>query len=189
MAHTLDLLEEYEPNQDCSRWLAKNTDDYLSEYPTFRDFLESNLVKIISDKKHQKGLREFNIYEQEERKKNSTKKPSDTKDMSEIDNDDEKILEQIPSAPPPSISLDATDELMGAMIKITLQNYEESRKTLYIACQKALCQSPNQMYQFERLDYLLTRLRDDALDAIINDTGFNFNKKTTDGKENNYATQ
>lgn len=187
LAHTLDLLEEYEPNQDCSRWLAKNTDDYLSEYPTFRDFLESNLVKIISDKKHQKGLREFNIYEQEERKKNSTKKPSDTKDMSEIDNDDEKILEQIPSAPPPSISLDATDELMGAMIKITLQNYEESRKTLYIACQKALCQSPNQMYQFERLDYLLTRLRDDALDAIINDTTFNFNPKTTDRKENNHA--
>ena len=73
------------------------------------------------------------------------------------------------------------------MIETTLQNYEESRKALCIACQKALCQSPNQMYQFERLDYLLTRLRDDALDAIINDTTFNFKKNTTDRKENNHA--
>lgn len=57
LAHTLDLLDDYEPNDDCQRWLLQNANDYLKKHPTLWNFLEDNLTDVIEDKKQKKGLR------------------------------------------------------------------------------------------------------------------------------------
>lgn len=57
MAHTYDLLADFEPNDDCQYWLMRNANDYKSNYPTWADFTRDNLPQIYYDKKQQKGLR------------------------------------------------------------------------------------------------------------------------------------
>lgn len=61
LAYTFDILEDYEPNDECLNWILNNGNDYLKNYPKFRDFLQDNLPKVITDKKNLKGLREVEI--------------------------------------------------------------------------------------------------------------------------------
>lgn len=59
LAHTLDILEDYEVNDSCAYWEMRNADDYKKQYPAFVDFLTDNLPTVISTK--EKGSKEFSI--------------------------------------------------------------------------------------------------------------------------------
>ncbi len=67
--YTLDLIENYEPNNDCSKWVQRNANDYLEDYPIFEDFLKCNLPQIRPDRNQAKGLRKFDLYANQEKGK------------------------------------------------------------------------------------------------------------------------
>lgn len=42
-----ESLKEWEPNEDCSYWLLKNTDDYLFNYPIFDSFMKTSVSYML----------------------------------------------------------------------------------------------------------------------------------------------
>lgn len=42
-----DVLDEYEPNDDCSFWLRKNAQDYIKAFPDFDKFMKDTIVPIL----------------------------------------------------------------------------------------------------------------------------------------------